>query len=169
LIEQLAQGAIVCVIIDEAQNLSTEALEEVRMISNLETEQEKLVQLILLGQPELRDKIRLPSMEQLRQRISVQYHLEPLSQEETSVYIQHRLRVASPTEPLRFKSRAMAEVYRHSGGVPRLINNLCDNALLTLYTRQQRVVTPRIVREAARDLNLDRVAGGGWLGFLDAW
>jgi general secretion pathway protein A len=168
LIEQLAQGAIVCVIIDEAQNLSAEALEEVRMISNLETEQEKLVQLILLGQPELRDKICRPNMEQLRQRIAVQYHLLPLTRAETSEYIRHRLRVAGHAEPLHFRKRAMAEAYRCSGGVPRVINNLCDNALLTLYTRQQRVVTPQVIREAARDLNLERPSSG-LRAFLDAW
>jgi general secretion pathway protein A len=167
LVEQLAQGAIVCVIIDEAQNLSAEALEEVRMISNLETEQEKLVQLLLLGQPELRDKICQPNMEQLRQRIAVQYHLLPLTKAETIQYIHHRLNVAGHAEPLHFRKSAMTEAYRCSGGVPRVINNLCDNALLTLYTRQERVVTARVIREAARDLSLER--GGGLRAFFEAW
>lgn len=155
LVEQLAAGCTVCIIIDEAQNLSPAALEEVRMISNLETEEEKLVQLILLGQPELRDKIRLPEMLQLRQRIAVQYHLEPLTRSETLDYIQHRIRVAGPTEPLQFRKRAMIEVFNYSRGVPRLINTLCDNALLTAYTRETREITPDIIREAARDLDLE--------------
>jgi len=155
LIEQLAAGCTVCIIIDEAQNLSPAALEEVRLISNLETEQEKLVQLILLGQPELRDKIRLPEMRQLRQRISVQYHLEPLCLSETLGYIRHRLKVGNPKQALDFTRGAMSEAHRYAGGVPRLINSLCDNALLTAYTRQTRAITRGLIREAGRDLDLE--------------
>jgi len=155
LIEQLAAGCTVCIIIDEAQNLSPAALEEVRLISNLETEQEKLVQLILLGQPELREKIRLPEMRQLRQRISVQYHLDPLSQGETLGYIRHRLKVGNPKQALDFTRGAMSEAHRYAGGVPRLINSLCDNALLTAYTRQTRAITRGLIREAGRDLDLE--------------
>jgi general secretion pathway protein A len=160
LIQQLAEGHTVCIIIDEAQNLSPAALEEVRMISNIETEQEKLVQLILLGQPELRDKLRLAEMAQLRQRIASAYHLEPLDKRETVGYITHRLHLASPTQPLDFRKNAMTEVYRFSGGVPRLVNTLCDNALLTAFTHDQRVVTPQMVREAAHDLELEPKRGG---------
>lgn len=155
LIEQLAAGCTVCIIIDEAQNLSPAALEEVRMVSNLETEQEKLVQLILLGQPDLRDKIRLPQLRQLRQRISVQYHLEPLDCAEAVGYIRHRLKVANPAQTLNFTRRAMIEAYRYSGGVPRLINSLCDNALLTAFTRQTRTITHGLIREAGQDLDLE--------------
>lgn len=155
LIEQLALGCTVCIIIDEAQNLSPAALEEVRMISNLETEQEKLVQLILLGQPNLRNKVRLPQLAQLRQRIAVQFHLHPLDKNETIDYIKHRLAVAKPTQPLNFTRRAMGEVYRFSGGTPRLINSLCDNALLAAFSRQTRIVTTRMIREAAKDMDLE--------------
>jgi general secretion pathway protein A len=168
LIEELAAGNTVCIIIDEAQNLSPAALEEVRMISNLETEREKLVQLILLGQPELRDKVNLPSMLQLRQRISVQYHLQPLTHDETVEYISHRLRVAAPAERLEFERRTMHEVYNYTGGIPRLINTLCDNALLTAYTRGWRVVSPSIIREAAADLELQPLHGG-WRAFCRMW
>ncbi len=159
LIAQLAAGATPVLIIDEAQNLSAEVLEEVRMITNLETEQEKLLQLILLGQPELRQKVRLPELRQLRQRIAVQYHLEPLSRQETKDYIAHRLRIANPARELHFKKSAMGEVYLYSGGVPRLINTLCDQALLAAYTAEARDVTARMVREVARDLELEPLEG----------
>ena len=160
LIDQLARGAVVVLIIDEAQNLSPEALEQVRMVTNLETEQEKLLQLILMGQPELRDKLRLPELRQLRQRIAVQYHLEPLGRQEARDYILHRLKVANPSEPMEFRPSAIEEVFRYSAGVPRLINTLCDHSLITAFTRQKRRVTPSMVREAARDLDLDpREAG----------
>jgi general secretion pathway protein A len=168
LVAQLAAGATVCIIIDEAQHLSPAALEEVRMITNLETDQEKLVQLILLGQPELRDKILLPGMLQLRQRIAVQFHLLPLTRAETIAYIRHRLRIAGPSERLDFKRRAMAEVFVYSGGVPRLINSLCDNALLTAYTHESRTITPVIIRESARDLALQPLYGG-WRAFFRMW
>lgn len=159
LIAQLAAGATPVLIIDEAQNLSVEVLEEVRMITNLETEQEKLLQLILLGQPELRQKVRLPELRQLRQRISVQYHLEPLSRQETKDYIAHRLKIANPSRTLHFKKGAMAEAYLYSGGVPRLINTLCDQALLAAFTAETRDVTARMVRDIARDLELEQSAG----------
>lgn len=155
LIEQMAASCTVVVIIDEAQNLSPEALEEVRMVSNLETEQEKLIQLILLGQPELRDKLRLPEMRQLRQRLASQFHLEPLGRDEAIGYINHRLQVANPTMGLEFTRRAMLEVFRYTGGVPRLINTLCDTALLTAFGREQRRIDHRLIRDAARDMELE--------------
>lgn len=159
LVEQHAAGSTVCIIIDEAQNLDADTLEEVRMISNLETEQEKLVQIILLAQPEMRQKIMLPELKQLRQRISVQYHLQPLTPSETVMYIRHRLKVAAPAKGLEFKRSAMLEAHRFSGGVPRLLNNICDNALLTAFTHGKRRVTNRMIREAARDLNLEHKYG----------
>lgn len=155
LIEQLTEGCTVVIIIDEAQNLPTEALEAIRMISNLETEQEKLIQLLLLGQPELRERMKHPDLEQLRQRLAVQFHLEPLSRAETATYIEHRLTRANPAEPIHFPRRARCEVYRYSGGVPRLINTICDNALLTAFTQQRRRITPGLIREAAGDLDLE--------------
>lgn len=159
LIEELSQGNTVVILIDEAQNLEAEALEALRMISNIETEQEKLVQLILMGQPELREKIDMPELKQLRQRISVRFHLKPLKPAETLQYIEHRLKVANPAHPLRFNRRAMREVYRWSGGTPRIVNTLCDNALLTAYGRQTRKIEAQMIREAAGDLGLRRHAG----------
>ncbi len=168
LIEQLAAGCTPVLIIDEAQNLSPEVLEEIRMITNLETEQEKLLQLILLGQPELRDKLKLPQLRQLRQRIAVQFHLEPLTRQETFEYIEHRLRIANPTMPLHFRRNAMAEVFRYTGGVPRLINTICDHALLVAFTREVRQVTAKMIRESAVDMDLEP-AGGDAKSFFRIW
>ncbi|MCE5230551.1 AAA family ATPase [bacterium] len=166
LIEQLAAGTTPVLIIDEAQNLSAEVLEEVRMITNLETEQEKLLQLILLGQPELRQKVRLPELRQLRQRIAVQYHLEPLSRQETKDYIVHRLKIANPTRALHFRRGAMNEAFLYSGGVPRLVNTLCDQALLAAFTAESRDVTARMVRDVAKDLDLEP---SGPISFFRFW
>ena len=99
-------------------------------------------------------------MRQLRQRISVQYHLKPLNRRETIGYIRHRLKVGNPSRPLNFRRGAMVEAFRFSGGTPRLINTLCDNALLTAFTRRKRTVTARMIAEAARDLDLDPQTGG---------
>ncbi|MEN6625175.1 MAG: AAA family ATPase [Candidatus Sumerlaeia bacterium] len=168
LIAQLAAGATPVLIIDEAQHLSAEVLEEVRMITNLETEKEKLLQLILLGQPELRDKIRLPELRQLRQRIAVQFHLEPLTERETIDYIIHRLKIANPVRALKFRRAAMREAYAWSGGVPRLINTLCDQALLGAWSGESREVTAKMIRDVARDLDLDPV-GGSMRSFFKFW
>lgn len=155
LIRQASEDKTVVLLIDEAQNLTPRCLEEVRMLSNLETEKEKLIQIILVGQPELRNKIDTPRLEQLRQRIAVHYHLSPLSESETRDYILHRLnRVRSEDQwidPI-FNSDALASVYRYSRGVPRLINLLCDHALLTGCLEEVRVITPFIVEETITEL-----------------
>ncbi|MCK4883189.1 MAG: AAA family ATPase, partial [Candidatus Omnitrophica bacterium] len=130
LIEQLRQDNNVVVIIDEAQNLTPNVLEEVRMLSNLETENEKLIQIIFLGQPELKKKLSMPRLEQLRQRIAVFYHLTPLTEEETKQYILYRLKVASESNRQYFTYEALNLVYQFSNGVPRLVNSICDSALL---------------------------------------
>ncbi len=134
LIQQLAEDRLVVVIIDEAQNLSDKVLEELRMLSNLETSSEKLLQIVIVGQPELRDKVSQPHLEQLRQRIALSYHLEPLTLEEITAYIYHRMKIAGAEHTARFTPEAIAKVARFSRGTPRIINGLCDNALLYGFT-----------------------------------
>src|SRR5678815_2634952 len=130
LVQQRQAGRLTLLVIDEAQNLSLPALEEIRMLSNLETEKSKLVQIIMVGQPELREKLRLPQLEQLRQRITVSYHLQPLDVEETSRYINHRLRRAAVGAPLVLPSGVTGLSPRRSRGVPRIINVIADATLL---------------------------------------
>src|ERR671910_286139 len=126
LVDQRLAGRLVLLVIDEAQNLSLPALEEIRMLSNLETEKSKLLQIILIGQPDLRDKLARPELEQLRQRITVSHHLGPLDVEETSRYINHRLACASIGAPLEFPREVTKRIHDRSGGVPRLINVIAD-------------------------------------------
>ena len=164
LLDQLAQQAAVLLIIDEAQNLSSDVLEEVRMLSNLETEREKLLQVILLGQPELRRRLHLPELRQFRQRIVVTYHLSPLSLQETIQYVFYRLRVAGGIDKVKFTRRAMNELYEYSKGVPRLINIICDSALLSCFVRDVRVISQNIVEEVVHELGLDELAGGADVG-----
>ena len=152
LVRELAADRNVVLLIDEAQDLPVSTLEEVRLISNLETEQDKLIQIILVGQPELRESIDHPDLRQLRQRIAMRYHLLPLDRGETAEYVVHRLRVASPTGAVRFTDRAINAVYRYSRGVPRLINLCCDKALLVAYTEDQARVDRRAVMEGLREI-----------------
>jgi general secretion pathway protein A len=148
LINQLMKNNNVVLIIDEAQNLTPSVLEEVRMLSNLETENEKLLQIIFLGQPELKQKLAMPKLEQLRQRIAVYFHLTPLSEEDTRNYILHRLHVASDNGKGIFSDDAIRAVYKFSNGVPRLINQICDSALLSAYIYEKKQVDLKIVQEA---------------------
>jgi len=143
-----AAGHRTVLIIDEAQNLSAEVLEQIRLLTNLETTQHKLLQIILIGQPELKALLERSDMRQLAQRVTARYHLEPLRNEEVRAYIQHRLRV-SGCEAKLFSARAMNEVWRLSGGIPRMINILCDRALLGAYVEERRRIDRRIVRKAA--------------------
>ncbi len=137
-------------IIDEAQNLSADVLEQIRLLTNLETSQDKLLQIILIGQPELLSVLRRKKLRQLAQRITARYHLLPLSRRETYAYIQHRLAVAGKRDPL-FSSGAMRRVYHLSGGVPRLINIICDRSLLGAYSLDRRRVNAAIVCRAGRE------------------
>jgi general secretion pathway protein A len=148
LVEQASKDVNVVLIIDEAQNLAPSVLEEVRMLSNLETETEKLIQIILIGQPELRKKLALPKLEQFRQRVVFHYHLEPLSYEETSEYIKHRLKKSGNSEADIFEEDAIREIYTHSKGVPRLINVICHNALITGLVCETKKITLKIALEA---------------------
>ncbi len=146
-----ARGRRVVLIVDEAQNLSPEVLEQIRLLTNLETETQKLLQIILIGQPELRKLLAREDLRQLAQRITGRYHLDPLSREETAAYIRHRLRVAGATRDV-FTRAALREIYRVSGGIPRLINIVCDRALLGAYTQDQHQVSAPLVRRAGAEV-----------------
>ena len=122
------------------------------MLSNLETETEKLIQIILVGQPELHGMLALPALRQLNERITVRYHLSPLQHEEVHLYIQHRLAVAGSGDKLQFSPGAYRLIYRHSQGIPRRINAICDRASLIAYTEESLTISNRIVREAVKDL-----------------
>jgi general secretion pathway protein A len=152
LITQLSQGNNVVLIIDEAQNLKTSLLEQIRLLSNLETEKEKLLQIILVGQPELHDKLDSLRLKQLRQRISVRYHILPLDKNEVPSYIKHRLSVAGAQGVPNFNTAAVAEIYNYSQGIPRLINILCDKILLAAFVRETKMITPEIVKDCIEEL-----------------
>jgi general secretion pathway protein A len=152
-LEQANQGNDVVVIIDEAQNLSDDLLEQVRLLSNLETDHQKLMQIVLMGQPELRDKLAQPKLRQLRQRITVRYHLDSLDLAETAHYIQHRLTLAGANGRPRFDETGLKSVYQFSGGVPRIINAICDKALLAGYVMQTDILNKKIVKLAIEELD----------------
>lgn len=152
LIEQLRNNGNVVLLVDEAQNLTPRVLEEVRMLSNLETETEKLIQIVLMGQPELKAKLWLKGLTQLRQRVTLYYHLGPLDAEETSGYVRHRLQVAGANGAPVFQHGALSKIYQYTRGVPRLVNGLCDRALLTGYVNDTKVINEQMVAEAAEEL-----------------
>ncbi|WP_411887954.1 AAA family ATPase [Hydrocarboniphaga effusa] len=154
-----AAGKRTVVIIDEAQNLPRDVLEQVRLLTNLETHKEKLLRIMLIGQPELVDLLSRPDLRQLASRITARYHLMPLSEAETAEYIRHRLRVAGTTEEL-FPPAAIHEIHKATRGVPRLVNILCDRALLGAYSQGVRRVNPETVRRAAGE-SIGAVAGTG--------
>ena len=155
LLEQLEKGNDVVLLIDEAQDLDSEMLEQVRLLSNLETDQRKLLQIVLIGQPELREKLNDRSLRQLRQRITVRYHLTPLSRPEVERYIQHRLQIAGGNGRPAFTPWAIRSIFRYSGGVPRLVNAVCDKALLAGFVDGADLLTWRQVRRAIRELEGD--------------
>jgi general secretion pathway protein A len=152
LLQAREQNRDVVLLIDEAQDLSTEVLEQVRLISNLETDTEKLIQIVLMGQSELQELLSRRELRQLAQRVTAQYHLSPLSRPETEDYVAHRLRVAGGEGKVSFTSGALAAVHQHSGGVPRIINLVCDRSLLAGYVAGTRVVDAGMVRRAAREV-----------------
>lgn len=153
-------GKNAVVLIDEAQNLSRNVLEQIRMLSNLETETEKLLQIVLVGQPELRDLLVQPSLRQLNERISVRYHLDALLEDDVPDYILHRLTVAGNTGTLSFVDDAFGRIYDFSRGNPRRINILCDRALLIAYTGNELEIDSRIVKLAIKDLKSSDVKKG---------
>lgn len=170
LIKQLSLDRNVLLILDEAQNLEESVLEEIRMLSNLETTQEKLIQIFMVGQPELRDKINSPRLKQLRQRIALRYHMMPLDRSETVEYIAHRLKVASAVCPPHFTDNSLEMIYQYSEGIPRVVNTVCDNALIVGFTRETFKINEDVVQEVIADMEglpkpepveIDRT--GGWL------
>ncbi len=156
LLEIHAAGERAVLIIDEAQNMSRETLEQVRLLTNLETSTDKLLQIILLGQPELRELLSRPSLRQLAQRITARYHLPPLERQETAEYVRHRIRIAG-AQRCPFGPSALRALHHVSGGVPRLINIIADRALMAGYVRELDRITPTMVRWAAAEVSL----GGG--------
>jgi len=146
-----ARGRITALLIDEAQNLSLDTLEQLRLLTNLETSRQKLLKIILLGQPELRQLLNQDGVTQINQRITSRYHLSPLSRQEVAAYIEHRLAVAGSRKRL-FSADALGEVARLSKGIPRLINILCDRALMGAFVETREQVSRKIVRQAAREV-----------------
>ena len=152
LMQMKATDKNVILIIDEAQNLSIDVLEQLRLLSNLETTQSKLIQIILVGQPELADMLDSHELRQLGQRVTLSCYLAPLTFKETSAYIEHRLQIALTKPGHLFSKKALKEIYKYAGGIPRLINIICDRSLLIAYSRNQKRVTGNIVRTALREL-----------------
>ncbi len=157
LVQQRQANRLTLLVIDEAQNLSLPALEEIRMLSNLETEKSKLIQIVMIGQPELREKLALPQLEQLRQRITVSYHLMPLDAEETANYVNHRLKRAAIGAPVEFPRAVTDLIHTRSRGVPRIINVIADATLLFAYGVDRRDVDVGITQEALAELDVTGV------------
>ena len=151
LLDAYARGRHTVLIIDEAQNLSADVLEQVRLLTNLETSTQKLLQIILIGQPELRTLLAREDMRQLAQRVTARYHLKPISREETSAYIKHRLQICGASQPV-FNKRAVDRIQHLSGGIPRLINVLCDRSMLGAYVEGKKQVDTRVVKKAAHEV-----------------
>jgi len=160
LIERLRKGKNTVLIVDEAQNLTPGVLEEIRLMSNLETPTEKLIQIVLVGQPELGEKLSLPELRQLRQRISVRYKIRPLSREETRAYILTRLSIAGNPHDKIFDEAALDVIFRLSGGIPRLINLVCDSSLLSGYAQREKQLGADLVKDAVQDLELETIPRG---------
>jgi len=166
LLQKKAQGKSVLLLIDEAQNLGRETLEQLRLLSNLETTRSKLLQIILVGQPELCDILDAYEMRQLRQRINLSCHILPLTRKETHDYISHRVNVASQKPETLFTARAVDLIYAYSRGIPRLINIACDRSLLSAYSLDRKKVTPHIIRIAIRELDTRKAARAGYGSFF---
>ena len=152
LLEQLRCNNNTVLIIDEAQNLKPSLLEQVRLLSNLETEKEKLLQIILVGQPELKEKLASRELAQLRQRIAIRYHILPLDRDETKAYISHRLSIAGSNGNKFFTEGAIDEIYRFSNGVPRLINIVCDKALLAGFVANKKTIDKATIKKCSKEI-----------------
>jgi len=157
LLDRYRSGETVVLIIDEAQNLTYPVLEEVRLLTNLETSTDKLIQIILSGQPELEEKLKLPQLRQLRQRIMLRCRTSALTKEQTREYILERLRIAGAGSPSIFSSEAIETVYLYSLGIPRVINLLCEHSLVNAYAEQQKPIQSKTVEEVAREFQLDEI------------
>ncbi len=158
LLHSAAHGRNCVLVIDEAQNLSPQVLEQIRLLSNIETDSSKLLQIILIGQPELAEKLQLQELRQLNQRITARYHLKALNVAETLEYIAYRIYVAGGRKRVNFTRKAAKCVFKLSGGVPRMINAICDRALLIAYTKEERAITVKQVRQAMREIRGEKVA-----------
>ena len=157
LLDRYRAGETAVLIVDEAQNLTYPVLEEIRLLTNLETSTEKLLQIVLSGQPELEDKLRLPQLRQLKQRITLRCKTEPLTKEQTHAYINERLRIAGTNGEPIFTPESMDTVHMYSLGIPRVVNLLCEHSLINTYAEQERLVTPKIVEDIAREFQLDEI------------
>ena len=157
LLDRYRSGETVVLIIDEAQNLTYPVLEEIRLLTNLETSTEKLLQIILSGQPELEEKLKLPQLRQLRQRIMLRCKTAALSKEQTQSYIVERLKIAGAPDDAIFSAAAVDAIHIYSLGIPRVINLLCEHSLVNAFVEQQRPIQPKIVEEVAREFQLDEV------------
>jgi general secretion pathway protein A len=165
LLEQKASGRSVVLVMDEAQNLSSEVLEEIRLISNLETETDKLIQIVLSGQPELLYVLARKELRQLNQRITVRYHLLPMGFDSTKSYIDHRMELAGRYRAATFSDAALKRIFRFSGGVPRLVNIACDRALLIGFTEEERTITGPMATQAISEI-VGRTPYGLWTRFF---
>ncbi|MGH9371028.1 MAG: ExeA family protein [Vicinamibacterales bacterium] len=165
LLSLLPLGATALLIVDEAQTLPRSVLEHIRILSNLETHKDKLLQIVLVGQTNLKDVLRSPDLRQLHQRVSIRYTLQPLTQEETAEYVAHRLTIAGGGSAISFTPKALTVLHRCAAGIPRLINLICDRALLSAYSERSQRVTPEMVRTGATSLDLavPRTWLPGWL------
>jgi len=144
-------------IVDEAQNLTYPVLEEIRLLTNLETSTEKLLQIVLSGQQELEEKLKLPQLRQLRQRIMLRCKTTPLTKEQTHDYIAERLRIAGASGELIFSPKTVETIHLYSMGIPRVVNLLCEHSLINAYVEQQRPISPKIVEDVAHEFQLDEV------------
>jgi general secretion pathway protein A len=157
LLERYRAGETAVLIVDEAQNLSDEVLEEIRLLTNLETATEKLLQVVLVGQPELEQKLKQPQLRQLRQRLTLRAKTHALTLDETRAYVQQRLHIAGAEQEI-FRPESLDAVFRHSAGIPRIINLICEHCLVSAFVDQQKLIGPEIVNAVAHDLELDNTS-----------
>ena len=160
LLDRYRAGETAVLIVDEAQNLSDEVLEEIRMLTNLETFTEKLLQIVLVGQPELEQRLKQPQLRQLRQRLTLRAKTHPLTPEETKAYVQQRLRIAGSNGQEIFAPDSVTAVHHYAGGIPRVINLLCEHCLVSAFVDQQKIIEPKVVEAVARDFDLDISSSG---------
>ena len=158
LLERYRAGETAVLIVDESQNLSSDVLEEIRLLTNLETSTEKLLQIVLAGQPELEEKLKMPSLRQLRQRITLRCRTAPLSLEETFGYVAERLRIAGANGEPIFSKEAIQTVHLYSQGIPRVVNLLCEHSMINAYVDGLRPIPAHMVEEVAREFQLDEIA-----------
>src|SRR6202166_811018 len=154
LLERYRAGETAVLIVDEAQNLSDEVLEEIRLMTNLETFTEKLLQIVVVGQPELEQKLKQPNLRQLRQRLTLRAKTHPLTLEETKAYVAQRLRIAGSNGQPVFEPEALAVIHRYSSGIPRVVNLICEHCLVSAFVDHQKVILSSVVEAVARDFEL---------------